>query len=46
MHADHEDSVTAAAWSVAGAWVYASVSFTGKVAFAQVPSAEKYRVLL
>lgn len=46
VHTDHEDSVTATAWSVCGAWVYASVSFTGRVAVAQVPSAEKYRILL
>lgn len=46
VHADHEDSVTAVAWSACGAWVYASVSYTGRVAVAQVPSAEKYRVLL
>jgi hypothetical protein len=43
---DHDDSVYAAAWSVSNAWVYASVSHSGKVVVAQVPSAEKYRVLL
>ena len=46
VNSDHEDSVTAVAWSLKSAWVYASVSYTGRVAVSQVPSAEKYRVLL
>ncbi len=45
-HTDHEESVAGVAWSLAGAWVYASISYTGRVALAQVPPAEKYRVLL
>ena len=43
---DHDDSVVAAAWSAHNAWVYASLSYGGRVVVAQVPSAEKYRVLL
>jgi len=46
VHTDHEESVTGVAWSLCDAWVYASVSYTGRVAVAQVPSQEKYRVLL
>ena len=46
VNSDHEDSVTAIAWSLKSAWVYASVSYTGRVAVSQVPSQEKYRVLL
>ena len=43
---DHEDSLTAAVWSAHNAWVYASLSYAGRLVVAQVPSAEKYRVLL
>lgn len=43
---DHDDSVVAAAWSPHNAWVYASLSYGGRLVVAQVPSAEKYRVLL
>ncbi len=46
VHTDHEESVTAVAWSVCDAWVYASLSYTGRVAVAMVPSKEKYQVLL
>ena len=46
VHTDHADTVTGVAWSSTGAWVYASLSYTGRVAVSVVPSAEKYRVLL
>jgi len=46
VHTDHCDSVTGLAWSVKNAWVYASLSYSGRVAISTVPSAEKYRVLL
>lgn len=45
-HEEHEDSVYAACWSASTAWVYASLSFQGKVIVSQVPSAEKYKILL
>lgn len=45
-HVDHDDSVTAAAWSVHSAWVYATLSASGRFVVAQVPSAEKYKILL
>lgn len=43
---DHDDSVVAATWSAHNAWVYASLSYSGRLVISQVPSAEKYRVLL
>lgn len=46
VHDDHEDTITGIAWSVYNAWVYASLSYTGKFIVAQVPSAEKYKILL
>ena len=46
VHKDHSDTVTGVAWSSTGAWVYASLSYTGRVAVRKVPDAEKYRVLL
>jgi hypothetical protein len=46
VHEDHDDSVAAVAWSAHDAWVYASLSYPGKVVVCQVPSAEKYKILL
>ena len=40
----HEDSVVAAAWSAHSAWVYASLSYPGKVVVCTVPSSCKYKV--
>lgn len=45
-HEEHEDSVYSVAWSAASAWVYASLSYQGRLTVAQVPSAEKYKILL
>ena len=45
-HEEHDDSVYAAAWSAHTAWVYASLSYQGKVVVAQVPAATKYKILL
>lgn len=46
VQTDHSDSITALTWSARTAWVYASMSSDGKVVVSQVPSAEKYKVLL
>ena len=46
VHTDHEESVTGVAWSLCDAWVYASISYSGRVAVAQVPSKEKYQLLM
>ena len=43
---DHEQSVFAAAWSAADAWIFASLSLDGKVVINHVPPAEKYKILL
>ena len=45
-HDDHDTSVAAVAWSTYSAWVYASLSYDGKFVIAQVPSTEKYKILL
>ena len=46
VHEEHDDTIVSLAWSAHNAWVYASLSYPGKVVVLQVPSAEKYRVLL
>ncbi|GLE01220.1 hypothetical protein PINS_up010050 [Pythium insidiosum] len=44
---EHEDSVYRVAWaSEADAWSVASLSFDGRVVVHQVPSTEKYKILL
>ena len=42
----HEDSVYGLAWSPADAWIYASLSYDGRVLLNHVPSTEKYKILL
>jgi hypothetical protein len=41
---EHEDSVYSVAWG--DAWVFGSLSYDGKFVVNQVPSAEKYSILL
>jgi len=41
---EHEDSVYSVSWG--DAWVYASLSYDGRLVVHQVPSAEKYSILL
>jgi len=41
---DHDDSVYSVAWG--DAWVFASLSYDGRMVVNQVPSAEKYSILL
>lgn len=43
---EHEDSVYSCCWSAADAWVFASVSYDGKLVVNRVPGEEKYRILL
>jgi WD40 repeat protein len=43
---DHEDSVYSIAWSSYEPWVFASLSYDGRVVVGNVPSAEKYKILL
>jgi len=43
---EHEDSCYSCCWSASDAWVFASVSFDGKLVVNRVPGEEKYRILL
>ena len=43
---EHQESCYALSWGAADAWAYASVGYDGKVALSQVPSKEKYKILL
>jgi WD40 repeat protein len=40
------DSIYAAAWGAADAWIYMTVSYDGKAVLSHVPSREKYKILL
>eukprot|EP01035_Chromulina_nebulosa_P019304 gene19304-25165_t len=42
----HEDSVYGIAWSPSDAWIYATLSFDGRIVLNHVPSTEKYKILL
>lgn len=42
----HEDSVYGVAWSSADAWMFASLSYDGRITINHVPSTEKYKILL
>jgi len=43
---EHEDSVYGLAWSAADPWLFASLSYDGRVAVNRVPANVKYKVLL
>ena len=43
---EHEDSVYKVDWSYASAWVFASLSFSGRVSISHVPPPEMYKILL
>lgn len=43
---EHEDSVYAVAWSASDSWLFGSVSYDGRFCINQVPSTEKYKILL
>jgi len=43
---EHEDSCYSCCWSSSDAWVFASVSFDGKLVVNRVPDDEKYRILM
>lgn len=42
----HEDSCYSCCWSAVDAWVFASVSYDGKLVVNRVPGEEKYRILM
>jgi hypothetical protein len=46
MRSELEDSVAAVAWSCKDAWVFAAAGSNGSLVIGQVPSKEKYRILL
>ncbi|KAG1682467.1 EARP-interacting [Nymphon striatum] len=43
---EHEDSVYAVEWSVADPWIFASLSYDGRLVINRVPRSEKYKILL
>lgn len=43
---EHEDSVYAVAWGASDSWSFGSVSYDGRFCMNQVPSTEKYKILL
>ena len=43
---EHEDSVYAVEWSSADPWVFASLSYDGRLVLNRVPRTEKYKILL
>lgn len=43
---EHEESVYTVDWSASDAWVFASLSYDGRVLFNRVPQGEKYKILL
>jgi hypothetical protein len=45
-YSDHEESVYGAAWSERDAWIFATLSYDGRVCVNHVPPAEKYKILL
>lgn len=46
MYEEHEDSVYAVEWSTVDPWLFASLSYDGRLVVNKVPRAEKYRILL
>lgn len=43
---EHEDSVYAAEWSSADPWLFASLSYDGRLVINRVPRTLKYQILL
>lgn len=43
---EHEDSVYAVEWAAADPWLFASLSYDGRLVVNRVPRALKYRILL
>jgi WD40 repeat protein len=41
----HEDSVYSVAWSHSDIWVFASLSYDGRVVINRVPTSEKFKIL-
>ena len=43
---EHEDSVYAVEWSSVDPWIFASLSYDGRLVLNRVPRVEKYKILL
>ena len=46
VYEEHEDSVYAVAWSTVDPWLFASLSYDGRLVINRVPRATKYQILL
>ncbi|GFS47615.1 EARP-interacting protein homolog [Nephila pilipes] len=46
IYEEHEDSVYAVEWSTVDPWLFASLSYDGRLVINKVPRSEKYRILL
>lgn len=46
VYDEHEDSVYAAEWSNADPWIFASLSYDGRLVINRVPKDEKYNLLI
>jgi hypothetical protein len=42
----HEDSVYSVAWSTADPWIFASLSYDGRLVVNRVPNQHKYKIIL
>lgn len=43
---EHEDSVYGCAWSAHDPWVFASMSYDGRLVVNKVPKSTKYKILI
>jgi len=43
---EHEDAVYAAEWSSFDPWIFASLSYDGRLVINRVPQSQKYKILL
>lgn len=46
VYEHHEESVYGLAWSAGDPWIFASLSYDGRVVVNMVPSKEKYKIML
>ena len=46
VYEDHEDSVYMVEWSSVEPWIFASLSYDGRLVINKVPKEEKYKILL
>lgn len=46
IYEDHEESVYSVEWSSVDPWIFASLSYDGRLVINKVPKEEKFRILL